>query len=100
MPGNVAPPNRLFHRLPVCRRCLFQVLKQQPRSRRPHVTPLAALVRPTRNLDRMWKVLIEIFVDYVVLRVDETRIEVALEHHRNPLDCQVRLHRLNLLGSQ
>jgi hypothetical protein len=48
----------------------------------------------------MWKVLIEIFVDYVVLRVDETRIEVALEHHRNPLDCQVRLHRLNLLGSQ
>jgi hypothetical protein len=32
----------------------------------------------------MRKVLIEIFMDYVVLRVDETRIEVALEHHQQP----------------
>jgi hypothetical protein len=64
---------------------LLKVFKQQPGASGPHITPLAAGVRFTRNFDCMRKVLIKVLMNYVVLRINEARIEVAFEHHQHAL---------------
>ena len=95
VPRNVAARNRLLHRLAIRRRSLLQVFKQQPRTSRPHITPLAPGVRRARNLDRMREILVEVFMNHVVLRVDKPRIEVALEHHQHAFHFRVRLRFLS-----
>ena len=94
VPRNVAARNRLFHRLAFGGLSLLQILEEQPRSGSPHVAPLALGVRGARSLNGLRKVLIEVFMNDVVLRIDKAGIEVTLEHHQHALHPRIGSRRL------
>ena len=87
MPGDVAAGNGLLHRLAVLGRGLFEIFKEQPGAGGPHIAALAGCVCCAGDLDGLREEFLEIsFVDDVVLRIDEARVEVALEHDQDALD--------------
>ena len=91
VPCNVAARNRVFHRLAVRRRGLFQVLVEQPRSCGPHVAALALGICRPRHLDRPRKIFREIFPHHVGLCIDKPGVKVALEHHQHAAHAKIRL---------
>ena len=90
VPGNVAVRDSVFHALAVGGGCLFQVLVDQPRASRPDVSIRTRLPGLLCQFNGMGKIFIEIAMHNCSLGVDETRVEVALEHGQYLLDRSCR----------
>ena len=94
MPCDVAAPNGLFHAFAVGRGRLLEVLVEQPRPGGPHVAALAPGVGRAGYVNGAGKIFREVTVHNIRLGVDESRVEVALEHHQDAFNLRIRLNRI------
>lgn len=89
MPGDVASHDRLLHSFLVRGVRLLEILVNEPRSCGPDIPLFSGMFQRVCNLDRTWKILVEVLPDNRCLCVYETNIQMTLEHHQNLPDARI-----------
>ncbi len=101
VPGDVTAGDCLLHGFAIGGRGLFEVFIEQPRAGGPHIAALARGICCAGNLDCLGKEFLEVsLVDDVILRIDESGVEVALEHDQYALDGGVGRGLLGVEGKR
>ena len=90
MPGDVPIRNGLFHALALPRGGLFEVLVNQPRTGSPNVSVAARLPHRRRGFDGSREILVEILAHHIGLGIDESQVQMTLEHDQDALDVRIR----------
>jgi hypothetical protein len=84
VPGDIPGCQGLLHQRPP-RHGPFEVFVDQPRAGGPDVAIVSLPPHGSRRLDGQREVLLEVFLYDIGLCIDEPHVQVALEHHQDPL---------------